>query len=91
MEKRGGLRIIHWLALVLAVIGALNWGLIGLGNYVETDWNMVSFILGAWPILENTVYVVVGLAGLTLILTSKNRKKKVPAERMGSEMNNSEM
>lgn len=41
------------------VIGALNWGLVGLLNL-----NLVESLLGAGSILTKGVYVVVGLAGL---------------------------
>lgn len=42
----------------LVVVGALNWGLVGLLNL-----NVVETILGAGSILTKVVYIVVGLAG----------------------------
>lgn len=53
---------IDWVALVLAAVGALNWGLVGLFHF-----NLVHAILGGIPALEDAVYVIVGLAGLWLI------------------------
>lgn len=44
-------------ALVLACIGALNWGLAELG------WNAVTGLLGSWPILVSIVYWVVAVSG----------------------------
>lgn len=44
---------------VLVVVGALNWGLIGLLGI-----NVVNMILGSWPILERIVYILVGVAGV---------------------------
>ena len=41
------------------VIGAVNWGLVGILNL-----NVVEAILGAGSILTKAVYVVVGLAGV---------------------------
>ena len=41
------------------VIGALNWGLVGLLNL-----NIVETILGAGSLLTKVVYMVVGLAGV---------------------------
>ena len=41
------------------VIGALNWGLVGLLNL-----NVVEMLLGAGSLLAKIVYIVVGLAGL---------------------------
>lgn len=46
-------------ALVLLVIGGLNWGLIGLANY-----NLVGMIFGSIPMLENLIYIVVGVAAV---------------------------
>lgn len=50
---------IYKIALVLVIIGALNWGLIGLFNV-----NLVSLIFGVDSLLSNVVYVLVGIAGL---------------------------
>jgi len=44
---------------VLVVIGAVNWGLVGLGG-----WNVVNLLLGRVAWLESLVYVLVGLSGL---------------------------
>lgn len=53
----------------LVVIGALNWGLIGLGELlgVAGGWNVVSMILGGFPLVENLVYLLVGVSGLWLL------------------------
>lgn len=55
---------LDWLTLVLVIVGAINWGLVGLGNYVGANFNLVDLLLGGIPVLENLVYLVVGLAGL---------------------------
>lgn len=47
------------IALVFTIIGAINWGLIGL-----FDMNLVTTLFGANTILTRIVYIVVGLAGL---------------------------
>jgi uncharacterized membrane protein YuzA (DUF378 family) len=53
-------------ALVLAGVGALNWGLAELG------WNAVTGLLGSWPILVSIVYYVVAVAGIwTLVKAFK--------------------
>lgn len=43
----------------LVVIGAINWGLVGLLNI-----NLVTLLFGSWPWLVMLVYVLVGLSGL---------------------------
>jgi uncharacterized membrane protein YuzA (DUF378 family) len=48
-----------WLALL--VIGALNWGIVGL-----FDTNVVEEILGTGTVAD-VVYVAVGLAGLAML------------------------
>ena len=48
----------HLVGWVL-VVGAVNWGLVGLLNL-----NVVEMILGAGSLLTRVVYVVVGVAGV---------------------------
>jgi uncharacterized membrane protein YuzA (DUF378 family) len=48
-----------WLALV--IIGALNWGIVGL-----FDTNLVTEILGSGTAAD-VVYVIVGVAGLAML------------------------
>jgi len=52
----------------LVLIGAINWGLVGLGYWLGgANWNIVHMILGTWPVVENVVYLLVGLSGLWLL------------------------
>lgn len=46
-------------ALVLTIIGALNWGLVGL-----FDFNLVSTLFGDENIMTRIIYVLVGIAGI---------------------------
>lgn len=48
-----------WITIVLVIIGAINWGLVGA---LEVD--LVDMILGSISWLATTVYILVGLAGL---------------------------
>ncbi|MCX5726722.1 MAG: DUF378 domain-containing protein [Candidatus Saganbacteria bacterium] len=59
------LNIIDWIALVLAIIGAINWGLVG-----SLHLNLVTRLLGTIPLLVTIVYILVGLSGLYLIFTA---------------------
>ena len=58
---------------ILVIIGALNWGLVGISGLIggETNWNVVNLILGSIATLENIVYVLVGIAALVLIFDRK--------------------
>lgn len=48
-----------WITIILVIIGAINWGLVGIA-----DWNLVNLIFGSVMWLENTIYVLVGLSGI---------------------------
>ena len=52
-------RITKGIAFWLVIIGALNWGLVGLFNF-----DLVSFLFGDMSIWTKIVYVVVGFAAL---------------------------
>lgn len=63
------MKILHMIAFILAMVGALNWGLIGLGWFAGgADWNVVHLLLGSWMQLEAIVYVLVGLSAVWLII-----------------------
>ena len=53
---------LDWLALVLVIVGGLNWGLVGLFKF-----DLVATIFGSISWLQNLVYILVGLAALYLI------------------------
>lgn len=57
---------VEMLGMVLVIVGALNWGLVGLGGFLGGNWNVVNMLLGSWPTVEWLVYVLVGLSGLWL-------------------------
>ena len=69
----------HMVSFILVAIGGLNWGLVGLGGFTGSDWNVVHFILGAWPMVEWAVYVLVGLSALLLLFTHKKDCKMCSA------------
>ncbi len=59
---------VELVATLLVVVGAVNWGLVGLGALLGyPDWNLVWMLLGSWPVVVNLVYVLVGLSGLWLL------------------------
>jgi hypothetical protein len=53
------MKSVSWIATLLMVVGAINWGLVGL-----FDWNLVEAIFGSWPTVEMIVYLLVGLSGI---------------------------
>lgn len=61
------MKVLHKIAFILVVIGALNWGLVG----INPGWNLVSLLLGSWPMVVSVVYILVGLSALVLLFTHK--------------------
>lgn len=56
--------ILDWITWILLIIGALNWGLVGLFNF-----DLVATILGTMALLSRIVYILVGLAAIYSIIT----------------------
>ena len=58
-DNKLNLKIIDKIVLILIVIGAINWGLIGLFNL-----NLVSTIFGNMSLISRIIYILVGVSGL---------------------------
>ncbi|HIX68953.1 MAG TPA: DUF378 domain-containing protein [Candidatus Anaerostipes excrementavium] len=56
-----GNKFLDCTALTIVIIGAINWGLIGLFQF-----NLVSFLFGNMSVLSRIIYDLVGLSGLYL-------------------------
>lgn len=57
------MKVIHIVAWILIIIGALNWGLVGIGMFAGSNWNVVNLLIGSWsPQLEWLIYILVGLS-----------------------------
>jgi len=50
---------LHIIAFALLLVGGLNWGLIGLFNF-----NLVSMLFGSMPMVEQWVYILVGVSAV---------------------------
>jgi len=61
---------LDWAAGVLAVIGALNWGLVGAFKF-----DVVMTVFGTSPVLVQLVYILVGLSGLYWLYKMLTMKK----------------
>lgn len=57
--------IANYIALILLLIGGLNWGLIGLFNFNLVAWIFQKFEMGA-----RIVYVLVALTAIWLIISA---------------------
>jgi len=65
------INILDWVAIVLVIVGGLNWGLVGAFNF-----DLVATIFGVMSALSRIVYVLIGLAALYLIYTSMKLAKE---------------
>ena len=70
------MKSLHMVAWVLVMVGAVNWGLFGIGGLLGSEWNVVNMLLGAWPSVESLVYVLVGLAAVYEIVMHKGNCKE---------------
>ncbi len=77
MDRRR-ITVFDLIALSLATIGAINWGLSGAANF-----NVVRRIFGRGSIFERIVYIVVGLAGLDLAWLTARLFSSYSSRQMG--------
>lgn len=57
------MNMLQKIALVFTIIGAINWGLIGLFSF-----NLVEMIFGAGSFLTTLIYIIVGITGIINIM-----------------------
>lgn len=62
---RTGMNALDWIAMVLLIVGGLNWGLVGLFQY-----DLVAALFGSNMPFTRVVYALVGLSALYSIYTS---------------------
>ncbi len=60
------MKMLHIVAFLLTIVGALNWGLVGLFNF-----NLVTALFSSVPTVERVVYVLVGLSAVYLVVTHR--------------------
>lgn len=63
------------LALILSIVGCLNWGLVGIFRF-----DLVAWLLGPMSLLSRVVYTVIGLAGLWCISFLMRDMRRVDGE-----------
>ena len=65
------LSTLDWIALILLIVGGLNWGLYGLFRF-----DLVAAIFGPVTLVSRIVYVLVGLAAIYLLALAGKLNKK---------------
>lgn len=61
-------KMINTIALIFVIVGALNWGLVGIFGF-----DLVAAIFGPMSILSRIVYILVGISGIYCLKLLKNR------------------
>jgi len=65
---------LDWIALILLIVGGINWGLVGLAQF-----DLVAAIFGGQDaMLSRIVYILVGLAALYSIYTATKVNSRNP-------------
>ncbi|MDD5721096.1 MAG: DUF378 domain-containing protein [Candidatus Pacebacteria bacterium] len=65
------LNVLDWLALVLVIVGGLNWGLVGAMNF-----DLVATIFGDMSVLSRIIYVLVGISAVYLVFVCSKFSRK---------------
>lgn len=60
---------LYMVAFVLVIVGAINWGLVGLLNM-----DLVASLLGEGSALSKLVYILVGVSGVYLAATYNKKR-----------------
>lgn len=63
------MKILNIISGILLVVGGLNWGLVGLGSFLNLNLNLVNLAFGSIPVLENIVYILVGISAVVHAIT----------------------
>lgn len=69
---------IDWVAMIILVVGGLNWGLVG-----AFDYDLVASIFGDMTTVSKIVYILVGLSALYMVIGSMMGKKGMMMENKG--------
>ena len=70
----GGRCATSFIAKILLIVGGINWGLVGVGMLLDSNWNVINMLLGSWPVVEAIVYILVGIAGVLKIFGCRCKK-----------------
>jgi uncharacterized membrane protein YuzA (DUF378 family) len=65
------LNVLDWIALILVIVGGLNWGLVGIFSF-----NLVDWIFGGVYFIARIIYILVALAAIYMVIIAATLKKK---------------
>lgn len=61
---------LYWLALILLIIGGINWGLVGIFK-----WDLVAAIFGELSVISRVIYILVGVSAVYIALFAASGKE----------------
>ena len=64
------MNVLDWIAFVLVIVGALNWGLVGFFGF-----DLVAYIFGSMSMISKIVYDLVGLSAVYMLCTAPMKMK----------------
>jgi uncharacterized membrane protein YuzA (DUF378 family) len=62
---------VDWIALILVIVGGLNWGLVGIFSF-----DLVAAIFGEMSAVARVIYTLVGLSALYVLISLGKLGKK---------------
>ncbi|MDH5385213.1 MAG: DUF378 domain-containing protein [Candidatus Aminicenantes bacterium] len=65
------LNVVDWIALVLVIVGGLNWALVGIFKF-----DLVAWIFGDMSVVSRIVYILVGVAAVYMAIIAAKLGKK---------------
>jgi uncharacterized membrane protein YuzA (DUF378 family) len=65
------LNVLDWIAIILLIVGGLNWGLVGIFSF-----DLVAAIFGDMSVVSRIVYILVGLSGVYILFSLGKLAKK---------------
>ncbi|QSH41048.1 DUF378 domain-containing protein [Lentisphaerota bacterium ZTH] len=64
------MKFVRLIAVILLIIGGLNWGLVGIFNF-----DLVATIFGTMSVLSRIVYIVVAISAIIVAIDAKKYLK----------------
>ena len=62
-------KTLMWIALILVIIGGLNWGLVGFFNF-----DVIASLFGTMSTISKIIYDLVGIAAIVMIFNAATMK-----------------
>jgi uncharacterized membrane protein YuzA (DUF378 family) len=61
---------LYSVSFLISILGALQWGIIGIGGFLGKNLNLISFLSRGNSTIEYSIYIVIGIFALVYIKLS---------------------